>query len=153
MTRQVKDFKNYSDFNASSVPKQRLASLCVTFRDLLIAFESADTLVNRILVEKHDSVEKIKSEITAVRENRKKVTVPIVAGIYQKRNEQFIEKLPTFELSSDIFKNVTESSETFDEDTNSQVEDLQKEVNFLQGELTAVKTDFDAVKSDLVVAN
>ena len=56
MSRQVREFKNYSDFYAASTPKQSLASLCVHARDILLTYEEYENKIKAELLAEHVSV-------------------------------------------------------------------------------------------------
>ena len=149
MTRIVKEFKSYNDFNASPVPKKKLASLCATARELIIAFELSDLKIRQVLVEKHESLEQVKNEIEACREARKKTTMPIVAAVFKKRNEKFQESLPTFELASDVFKNITEPVESQDEGDEDAIAALQSQITSLKKEAAKSRSALEDLATEL----
>ena len=132
MSRPVRVFKTYADFNASSTPKQSLASLCVTAREILLAYERAETKIKSELLAEHVTAKDAKDNIQRCRDERKVNITQLVKAIYDKRNEGYEMKLPEWTQASDIFMNVSDhgkeddASEKLVVEYNTLVARLQK---------------------------
>ena len=104
MSRQVKEFKNYSDFYAASTPKQSLASLCVHARDILLTYEEYENKIKAELLAEHLSVSDSKA-------GGAYLTSTIVGGGKEEHKEEAKTEQTSPAAAAPVVINVQQSQE------------------------------------------
>ena len=103
MSRQLREFKSFKDFNENSTPKQSLASLCVSVRKILMPYQACDDDIQRDLLESNAVGEVAKLSLQRRHGERKKRVEEILNACYDRRGHV---ELPE---ASDIFLDIRTS--------------------------------------------
>ena len=72
MSRQLREFKSFKDFNENSTPKQSLASLCVSVRKILMAYQASDDDIQRDILDSNADGDMAKLSLQRRQGERKK---------------------------------------------------------------------------------
>ena len=83
MSRVMREYIKYSDFNENATHKSSLASLCVFCRDLIIAYDKMDADIKTLIVDEKgtydNNIKGLKEAIQLRREDTKEV-IKIILG-------------------------------------------------------------------------
>ena len=120
------DFKTFSDFHGKNVPKAKLASLCVSLREIIEAYADGDAQIKNSFDTEFASAQEYRQKLQAVRENLKTKLRGISLKIYEERNKNRSVKMRQWENITDVFINVADGELEVHEDSNTEIERLSK---------------------------
>ena len=100
------DFNTFSDFHGENVPKAKLASLCVSLREIIEAYADGDAQIKNSFDTEFASAQEYRQKLQAVRENLKTKLRGISLKIYEERNKNRSIKMRQWENITDVFINV-----------------------------------------------
>jgi hypothetical protein len=112
MTRQEIDFKEYSQFVDTSMPKQTLASFTASLRQMMELYADSDAKMKLVLVNSNHETENVRlSKILEIRTERQLKIKEILEIVWKARNNQGSTSDPTrkFYKPLDVFLNVTDT--------------------------------------------
>jgi len=116
------DFKTFSDFHGKNVPKAKLASLCVSLREIIEAYADGDAQIKNSFDTEFASAQEYRQKLQAVRENLKTKLRCISLKIYEERNKNRLLKMRQWENITDVFINVADGELEVHEDSNTEIE-------------------------------
>ena len=85
MSRQLREFKSFRDFNENSTPKHSLASLCVSVRKILMAYQACDEDIQRDILDSNADGDMAKLSLQRRQGERKKRVEEILNACYDRR--------------------------------------------------------------------